>query len=186
MVSKPYKGSLSQINQTIGLWVNLKRNSNLTVAGLVPNETRLYLTKGWNMVGFPSFDPNYTVLDLKISINATEVEGFDATSPPYYLRVMQDSDTLEPGRGYWVKVPANVTWIKSPGGGKSRITLGTQTPLSRQADAQTNCRGVDFVKWFHQILTSGHLWTAYEFIASQTTSESTSSTSFSWWKASYG
>jgi hypothetical protein len=55
MKHKGYRRGLNNINHTMGLWVNVTQNSNLTVAGIVPARTTIELRTGWNIVSFPSF-----------------------------------------------------------------------------------------------------------------------------------
>jgi parallel beta-helix repeat protein len=87
-----------------GYWVNVTRNSNFTIAGVVPLETEIHLRMGWNLIGFPSFNTTYSVLDLKNATGAIAVETFDPTSPPYFLRKMQDWEVLQAGHAYWVQI----------------------------------------------------------------------------------
>ena len=111
---KPYGGDL-RMDHTMGVWTNVTGASNLTVAGAVPHQTTIHLRKGWNLVSFPSFNSSYTVADLKAELPVERVEGFDASVPPHFLRVLQDSDMLQAGKGYWVKVSAHATWVVSNG-----------------------------------------------------------------------
>ena len=108
--SKPYGGSLDRVNRIMSIWVNVTEDSNLTVAGVVPTTTTINLRAGWNLVGFPSFGPNYTVADLKASVSVQRIEGFDDSAPPYFLRVMVDGDYLQAGFGYWIRVGSEVSW----------------------------------------------------------------------------
>jgi parallel beta-helix repeat protein len=110
MKSKPFAGELRNFNHREGLWANVVVESNLTVAGLVPSITAIQLRAGWNLVGFPSVNTTYTAGELKAVTGATRVEGYDANSPPYFLREMQDLDILLGGQGYWIFVPADVIW----------------------------------------------------------------------------
>ncbi len=110
MKQKTYKGDLWQVNHTMGLWVNVTQDSNLTVAGVVPAQTTIHLQKGWNLLSFPSFNSSYTVADLEAEIGATRVEGYDPVSP-YHLRVLGDGEMLQAGHGYWVKVQVDADWI---------------------------------------------------------------------------
>ncbi len=110
MTAKQY-GGLTNLNHTMGLWVNVTEASSLTVAGMVPAKTTIHLRTGWNLVSFPSFNSSYTVADLKAELPVERVEGFDPTAPPHFLRVLQDSDVLLAGEGYWVKVSTDVTWV---------------------------------------------------------------------------
>ena len=110
MVSKPYKGDLSEISHRIGFWANITEKSNLTVAGIVPSSTMLLLRVGWNLVPFPSFRTTYTVFDLKAGTGVSRVEGPDSSSPPYFLRVLADWESLQAGSGYWVRVESSRIW----------------------------------------------------------------------------
>lgn len=110
---KPYKGSLRKMDGAMGFWVNVTKDCNFTVAGIVPNSTSILLKKGWNLVSFPSFKENYSVIDLKSQVNATKVEGFDSSNKPYYLVVMQDTEKLRASFGYWVMVTEDTYWVVS-------------------------------------------------------------------------
>jgi hypothetical protein len=110
MKSKPYGQSLEYLNHTMGIWVNVTQDTNLTVAGVVPTTTTIDLQAGWNLVGFPSFDDNYTVADLMATVALERIEGFESSAPPYFLRVMGDVDFLQAGFGYWIRVQSPVIW----------------------------------------------------------------------------
>lgn len=98
------------MNHTMGLWVNVTDNSNLTVAGVVPAQTTIHLAAGWNLVSIPSFNSSYSVADLKLEIGASRVEGYDPL-PPYHLSVLADAEVLRAGYAYWVRVDADTDWI---------------------------------------------------------------------------
>ncbi len=110
MTFKPYKGDLREINHTMGLWVNVTEDSNLTIAGIVPTTSDIHLHEGWNLVSFPSFNASYSVSDMKTEIGATRVEGYDL-APPNFLRVLGDAEVLQARYGYWVRVEADMVWI---------------------------------------------------------------------------
>ena len=107
---KPYSGELKSINETQGFWVNVTNECNYTVAGVVPIKTTLHLHEGWNLIGFPSFHQDYTVADLKADVTAERIEGYDASTPPYFLRLMLEGDILGTGYAYWLNVAAETTW----------------------------------------------------------------------------
>ncbi|MCK5291747.1 MAG: right-handed parallel beta-helix repeat-containing protein [Thermoplasmata archaeon] len=107
---KPYKGELDELNVTMGIWVNVMERSNLTVAGIVPSSTSIYLHAGWNLLAYPSFNLTYLAGDLKAETGATRVEGFDPSAPPYFLRALADGDILRTGFGYWVRVVSETSW----------------------------------------------------------------------------
>lgn len=110
MSFKDYRRGLWSVDHTMGLWVNVTSECNLTVAGVVPASTSIHLVMGWNLVGFPSFDSTYSVLGLKMTVGSTRVEAFDSL-PPYYLRVLGDSEVLQAGYGYWIRVASENTWV---------------------------------------------------------------------------
>jgi len=110
MPFKTYKGDLWTVNRTMAFWVNVTSASDFVVAGLVPETTTITLRAGWNLVGFPSFASAYTVADLKVDVNASNVEEPDPLALPFCLKRMIDSDVLLAGRGYWIEVPEDVVW----------------------------------------------------------------------------
>lgn len=97
------------IDHKMGFWVNVTRESNLTIAGLVPTLTTINLSEGWNLVGFPSLNSTYSVSYLKAEVGASRVEGYDPL-PPYYLRLLGDMEVLQAGEGQWVKVERDIVW----------------------------------------------------------------------------
>ncbi len=109
--SKTYLADSVSVNHTTGLWIDPATECDLVVAGIVPLQTVILLHEGWNLVGFPSFGPAYTVADLKAETGATRAEGFDLTAPPHFLGALTDGEVLRAGRGYWVKVDAPTQWV---------------------------------------------------------------------------
>ncbi len=109
MKHKDYRRGLWKMNQTMGIWVNVTKDSNLTAAGIIPAQTTIHLHKGWNLVSFPSFNPSYTVSDMRMDSGAVSVEGYDPL-PPYSLRVLGDGEVLQAGYGYWARVEADTAW----------------------------------------------------------------------------
>ncbi|MCJ2564143.1 MAG: hypothetical protein LN417_08670, partial [Candidatus Thermoplasmatota archaeon] len=110
MTSKGYRRGLWSVNRTMGIWVNVTEDCNLTVAGVVPAQTTIHLYEGWSLVSFPSFNSSYTAYDLKMDTAAVRVEGYDS-APPYHLRVLGDAEALQAGEAYWVRVAADAEWI---------------------------------------------------------------------------
>jgi hypothetical protein len=106
--SKPYPQTLNTINHTMGLWINVTQDSNLTVAGTVPKSTSIFLKAGWNLVGYPSFTER-AVADALVAVSYDRIEGYDSSSPQN-LRLYSDTDIMIPGYGYWIKVPFDQFW----------------------------------------------------------------------------
>lgn len=110
MTFKSYRRGLWNMNHTMGYWVNVTEDGNLTVAGMVPTRTTIHLFSGWNLISFPSFNTSYTTHNLKMDSGADHVEGYDPT-PPYNLRVLGDVETLRAGHAYWVRVVTDVDLV---------------------------------------------------------------------------
>lgn len=108
---KPYFGELLKLNYAMSVWLDVTRDSNLTVAGLVPLVTNIDLVPGWNLVGYPSFNTTLSVADLKADIGARKVEGFSSASSPYFLSELSDIDALQTGFGYWIYMDAPAVWV---------------------------------------------------------------------------
>jgi len=103
-------GDLTAIDNTMGFWVESSGTVTVSILGAEDPSTDIALHRGWNLVGYPSLTPGYTVQNLKTVTGATRVEGYDATAGPYYLRVLPPTYTLRAGEGYWVYVPNDTVW----------------------------------------------------------------------------
>lgn len=102
---------LSELNRSMGIWINVTTEDVLVVAGIVPIETRIALHPGWNLVGFPSFNETYSISDLVLQTGAISVEGYGPLASPYFLRKLGDGETLNAGEAYWIRVPGEALWI---------------------------------------------------------------------------
>lgn len=100
---------LEKWDRTMGLWIRMKKNDTLTIAGEIPVNTDISLKPGWNMVGYPS-----EVIKLGgVPEEVTKVGHFDKTEEN---NLVYDSDPqnfeFRPFRGYWLYNAADteVTW----------------------------------------------------------------------------
>jgi hypothetical protein len=109
MEVKPYKGDLSDLNTTMGIWINITMDSTLAMVGLAPICTSIPLYSGWNLVSYPGFMPQ-SVSNALSSISYQKVEGPDPGVPPYYAKRLMDFDTMMPGSGYWIMVDTFQVW----------------------------------------------------------------------------
>ncbi len=98
---KPYGKGLAQVNCTMGIWIDVTLDSNLTVAGRMSKETSIHLTPGWNLVGYPSIVP-MSFTSLQNSVSIIRAEAYEPGGNPYHLMVIEGSDLLLPGAGYWL------------------------------------------------------------------------------------
>ncbi|MFQ6106333.1 MAG: hypothetical protein ACE5QF_01915 [Thermoplasmata archaeon] len=102
-------GDLKWVNATSAVWVRVTAPSELVTTGLVPTTTVINFRSGWNLVGFTSFRTDYTVSRLKSELSVLQIESYSGTQLPYHLDVLQDSDPLLAGNGYWVNTDAGGT-----------------------------------------------------------------------------
>ncbi len=91
-------------------WINVSEESNFTVAGMVPLRSYIDLKSGWNLIGYPS-PINRTSAQALGGVPVTEIEGFEGTASPYFLKRIGLNDELIPGYGYWIRVDSDSTWI---------------------------------------------------------------------------
>lgn len=108
-----YLNDFLYVNRSIAFWVDLQASGFLTIAGAVPNTTKMKLVEGWNLVGFPSCQKNYTVAELLAFSGADKVEAFLSTVSPYYLMDANGTYVLSPMNGYWVHMPLDSSWTIS-------------------------------------------------------------------------
>jgi parallel beta-helix repeat protein len=108
--SKPFN-DLAKVNRTMGLWVNVLDDSNITYAAIVPKFTNIELKVGWNFVSYPSFIER-NVSEALSGIAYERIEGYSPL-PPQHLRIYSGDDLMKPGYGYWIKVKADATWTVS-------------------------------------------------------------------------
>ncbi|UCG70281.1 MAG: exo-alpha-sialidase [Thermoplasmata archaeon] len=112
--------SMTEINRTMGLWIHMKNKCNLSVVGALPESTDIALYEGWNLVGYPSLKAS-NLNDALSGINWQAVQRYDAfdsndhwkhnsTSKPDNLNDLKE---MQPGRGYWVYITINDTWIRT-------------------------------------------------------------------------
>jgi len=105
----PTVNDLNTVDHKMGLWVHITSlgDGNLTVNGDYSNSTTINLKAGWNLVGYPA-QSEKTVSASLSGTGYTQVEAYSSTSP--YVQVMNDSDMMTPGNGYWVHVNSDTTW----------------------------------------------------------------------------
>jgi YD repeat-containing protein len=90
-----------------GYWLKSDKNKTLNIKGTSVTNLTYNLSLGWNLIGFPLLQPNWsnsTILNYFI----TRILSYNDTG---WQSVINESTLLIPGKGYWV----NVT------GGGSRI-----------------------------------------------------------------
>ncbi|MCK4267172.1 MAG: hypothetical protein KAX31_07805, partial [Thermoplasmata archaeon] len=109
-VFKPNQlNDLTDINHTIGFWINATEWTGLSFDGEISLSTNITLKAGWNLVGYPRCEIT-GVDDVFASLPELErIECFDPAAP-YRIREMESLEWLSPNCGYWFKVSADCVW----------------------------------------------------------------------------
>ncbi len=101
--------NLDPWDHTMGMWIYMNKEDNLTVRGTKPYRSWITLEPGWNMVGFPSAEAGNNGLPVEVN----KIGYFNA-SATYLLDYDYDPGnfTFEPGNGYWIysSAPDTVIW----------------------------------------------------------------------------
>jgi len=109
-VYKPSEmNSLDYLDRRMGIWLHMVEPETLTVYGSPPNYTEIHMYAGWNLISYPAMDPE-TILNSLSGTGYDRVEGFNA-SAPYLISQLPDTHIMQPGEGYWVRVPADTVWV---------------------------------------------------------------------------
>ena len=113
----PDLNTLTQITETLGIWIRISDPVTLTVTGTVPVSSGIPLAAGWNLVGYPSLVTRpVTVAFATIDGKYNVVEAYDAFSQTwkiYNKNFPPDLNTLtdmSPGWGYWIRTTQACIW----------------------------------------------------------------------------
>lgn len=92
---------LDKWNRTMGLWIHMTGDDNLTINGITPSTTIIPLYPGWNMVGYPSSTDRLASEALPTEVSKI---GIFNGSKEYNIDYIYDitSYTMRAGEGYWV------------------------------------------------------------------------------------
>lgn len=113
---EPAASDLNRIEPGMGLWIRMVQPATLTVSGLPPASTTITLSKGWNLVGYPSnrtrpvedvFGPAVPQIERVITYRA--VEGNWYSYLPALDAPVNDLEIVTPGRGYWIYAAGEAT-----------------------------------------------------------------------------
>jgi hypothetical protein len=122
--------SLTDINRTMGFWIHIKNKCNLSVVGAVHESTDIALYEGWNLVGYPSLKLR-NLNDALGGITwqaAQQYNAFDLNDPWKHNSTnkpdrLNDLNEMQPGRGYWLYVTINDTWVRTRTSEDNKVTI---------------------------------------------------------------
>ena len=112
-----FLNSLETIEQGRGYWVQMADSAILTVGGQRAVDEPIQLKLGWNLVGYNSATAQ-SLEDALSSVagNYSSVWTYDATTGEWKRHVvggpgfLNNLETMEPGRGYWIDVVVDCIW----------------------------------------------------------------------------
>jgi hypothetical protein len=111
---------LGVADETMGLWLHATDAVTLSLAGTPAVSPTIELRTGWNLVGYPSQTARPVAEALSsITGKYTHVATYYASDPADPWRecgvdlppCATDLLLMEPGRGYWLEVSEDCTWI---------------------------------------------------------------------------
>jgi hypothetical protein len=115
----PFASDLTELNETMGIWIHMLVTDTLVVTGTVPITGNVSLCEGWNFIGSPSLQTR-PIAEALASVEGKYVlvyaydpsdapdpwKKYDPGAPPY----ANDLNEMKPGWGYWIKVNEDCTW----------------------------------------------------------------------------
>ncbi len=92
---------LQSWDHTMGLWIHMTIDDNLTISGTTPSSTVIPLYPGWNMVGYPSATDRLASDTLPTEVSKI---GVINGSMEYNIGYIYDLSkcTMTAGKGYWI------------------------------------------------------------------------------------
>jgi hypothetical protein len=106
----PVLNDLDEIDRNVGVWVHVTEDCVLYTSGIPYNSTSIDLYAGWNLVGYPTLNASKTISIALWGTGADMVEGHDPVNP-YHISELPSDYLMQPGEGYWVRVPVDTVWV---------------------------------------------------------------------------
>ena len=113
-----YANDLEYIDSAMGIWIEAKQDTELTVEGLFPSSLSIPLCAGWNLISYGGEQAKPVAEALSsisgkyervYSYRADDITDpwkiYDISVPSY----VNDLTTMEPGLGYWIYINENCT-----------------------------------------------------------------------------
>ncbi len=113
--SKPsYLNDLNDIEHKIGFWIHITEPDGVLFeyfgTQITVNQS-ITLQKGWNMVGYPSltrYNRTDALNNLTFDSEIDAIWTFNTQNQRW--KQMEETDTFEPGRGYWIHATTECEW----------------------------------------------------------------------------
>lgn len=111
---KVFGNDLSELDETKSFWIHITKPGETIylydgVAPPIPQQ--IQLTKGWNLVGYPSLtshDRPIGLNNLAYGDDIDLIQWYDASLKSW--RTIEEGDSFESGQGYWIHSRVDTTW----------------------------------------------------------------------------
>jgi hypothetical protein len=126
---------IDSIRPGVGFWINYPAAESLTIHGIPVAQDTVAVGEGWNLIG--SIDANVPVAGILSSPPGMITSKVFGYANGYFI-----TDTLKPGKGYWIKVSQPGLLILNPGsssvtsGRIQTLLAGEYPPAPPHADVQ--------------------------------------------------
>ncbi len=113
-VGKPFGNDLSQINETLGLWIHIIQPGDTIFLynGTIPTQNQtITLHPGWNLVGYPSLSNKSRTAalnNLTFDLEVNSIWTYNASTQKW--KEISASDNFDLGRGYWIHAKTTCVW----------------------------------------------------------------------------
>ncbi len=97
---KSFGNDLTEIDETMGLWILMTNEGTFMAVGKLPEPTTIQLKKGWNFIGYPNLDSE--LRDDALSSISGKYNGVFSFNPTTGIETVDSSDYLSPEEGYWI------------------------------------------------------------------------------------
>jgi hypothetical protein len=98
------------IDMRSGVWLESDNAGDVRLVGKVPCQASVTLQEGWNLVGFPSMNPQLVSEVTAGLVGPIRIEGPNGFNGPAGMKLFGPSDLMEPTKGYWMKSPITQNW----------------------------------------------------------------------------
>ncbi|MCR9053269.1 MAG: hypothetical protein ACE362_24360 [Phaeodactylibacter xiamenensis] len=134
----PQFSTLTSLEDGKGYWVNMAASQPVIFNGipLDPTTTVIQLEEGWNLIGYTASEPQGVEEAFASIISILEkVKDINESYDPNIDPAFNTLETIQPGKGYWVRVSQAVDFTYPDPGG---MLAGGQVEKSKETPPQTS------------------------------------------------
>ncbi len=114
-VAKPnYMNDLHELENNLGFWIHINNlnGADFLVNGTMPSSPQsILLSRGWNLVGYPSFmkrSRDDALNNLTFGMQIDQIQHYDSIDGE--IKDLDELGYFEPGNGYWIHAVQSCEW----------------------------------------------------------------------------